>query len=49
MVQILIRGLQHNSWYEMGTAALNFFYLQNFELSQNISKLLTMLEAVLYN
>ena len=33
----------------MGTAALNFFYLQNFELSQSIAKLLTMLEAVLYN
>ena len=33
----------------MGTAALNFSYLQNFELSQNIAKLLAMLEAVLYN
>ena len=29
--------------------ALNVFCLQNFELSQNIAKLLTMLEAVLYN
>ena len=47
MVQILIQGLQHNSWYDMGIAALNVFYLQNFELSQNIAKLLTMLEAVL--
>ena len=36
-------------WYNnMRTAALNFFYLWNFEMSQNIAKLLAMLEADLY-
>ena len=33
----------------MGRAALTFFYLWNFEMSQNTAILLAMLEADLYH